>query len=159
MGQLFALPMMAKCFRKEDEPPKPIVADNSDSSYSFDLAKLPREVALPILQYLNPTDLYLASCVWWGLASDEVLWQGLCKNRWPFCSVYLTWTQTPDFSFRLLFLQLDEARLIFNNDAFEGIAFLQRNGILTNDTEDLEEFLATARDLDRLQKRRYLQEK
>lgn len=41
----------------------------------FDLARLPPEVAFLILQNLNPTDLYLAACVWWDLASDEVLWQ------------------------------------------------------------------------------------
>lgn len=41
-----------------------------------DLMRLPPELSLLILSKLNATDLYLASCVWHDLASDEVLWQG-----------------------------------------------------------------------------------
>ena len=41
-----------------------------------DLSQLPPELSLLILSNLNATDLYLASCVWQDLASDEVLWQG-----------------------------------------------------------------------------------
>lgn len=41
----------------------------------FDLVELPPELALSILSYLNPTELYLASCVWWNLASSESLWK------------------------------------------------------------------------------------
>ena len=41
-----------------------------------DLSQLPPEISLLILSKLNATDLYLASCVWQDLASDEILWQG-----------------------------------------------------------------------------------
>ena len=41
-----------------------------------DLSQLPPELSLLILSKLNATDLYLASCVWNDLASDEILWQG-----------------------------------------------------------------------------------
>ena len=41
-----------------------------------DLSQLPPELSLLILSKLNATDLYLASCVWHDLASDEILWQG-----------------------------------------------------------------------------------
>lgn len=43
---------------------------------NFDLLDLPTELALAILSHLNPTDLYLASGVWWDLASNESLWRG-----------------------------------------------------------------------------------
>lgn len=46
------------------------------SKVHFDLHDLPPELALTILSYLNPTDLYLASGVWWDLASSEILWRG-----------------------------------------------------------------------------------
>lgn len=39
-----------------------------------DLTKLPPELSLCVLSYLNPTDLCLAACIWDGLANDEVLW-------------------------------------------------------------------------------------
>ena len=44
-----------------------------------DLSHLPPEVALQVLKNLNATDLCLASCVWQQLASDNILWQGLCR--------------------------------------------------------------------------------
>ena len=45
-----------------------------------DLGHLPPEVALQVLKNLNATDLCLASCVWQQLASDNILWQGLCRH-------------------------------------------------------------------------------
>ena len=47
-----------------------------------DLSQLPPELSLLILSKLNATDLYLASCVWQDLASDEVLWQGYVLFHW-----------------------------------------------------------------------------
>ena len=44
-----------------------------------DLSHLPPELALQVLKNLNATDLCLASCVWQQLASDNILWQGLCR--------------------------------------------------------------------------------
>ncbi|KAL5112575.1 F-box only protein 8 [Taenia crassiceps] len=123
----------------------------------FDLVDLPPELALAILSHLNPTDLYLASGVWWNLASNEVLWRGLCRAYWPFCSVYETWQEKPHFSFRILFLRLDEARLTFNSDAFEGILYLQENEILKDDIRHVALYLHVTPGLDPVQKRRYLE--
>ena len=44
-----------------------------------DLSNIPPEIALQVLKNLNATDLCLASCVWQQLASDNILWQGLCR--------------------------------------------------------------------------------
>ena len=44
-----------------------------------DLGHLPPELAIQVLKNLNATDLCLASCVWQQLASDNILWQGLCR--------------------------------------------------------------------------------
>ena len=44
-----------------------------------DLSCLPPEVALTILSNLGATDLCLAGCVWQQLATDNILWQGLCR--------------------------------------------------------------------------------
>lgn len=123
----------------------------------FDLVDLPLELALSILSHLNPTDLYLASGVWWNLASNESLWRGLCRAYWPFCSVYETWRERPHFSFRILFLRLDEARLTFNSDAFEGIRYLQENEILKDDIHHVALYLHVTPGLDPVQKRRYLE--
>nr|CDS28285.1 F box only protein 8 [Hymenolepis microstoma] len=123
----------------------------------FDLQDLPPELALAILSYLNPTDLYLASGVWWDLASSETLWRGLCRNYWPFCSAYENWHQKPDFSFRILFLRLDEARLTFNSDAFEGMRYLHENKLLKNDVQHIALYLHVTPGLNPDQKRRYLE--
>ena len=44
-----------------------------------DLSNLPPELAMNVLKNLNATDLCLASCVWQQLATDNILWQGLCR--------------------------------------------------------------------------------
>lgn len=79
----------------------------------INLEMLPPELSFTILSYLNATDLCLASCVWQDLANDELLWQGLCKSTWGHCSIY---SKNPPlgFSFRKLYLQLDEGSLTFN---------------------------------------------
>uniref|UniRef100_A0A5K3EID2 SEC7 domain-containing protein n=1 Tax=Mesocestoides corti TaxID=53468 RepID=A0A5K3EID2_MESCO len=130
--------------------------EDSHEKY-FDLVDLPTELGLAILSHLNPTDLYLASGVWWNLASNEVLWRGLCRAYWPFCSVYDTWQETPNFSFRILFLRLDEARLTFNSDSFEGVRYLLENGILVDDAYHLAMYLHVTPGLDPVQKRRFLE--
>ena len=43
------------------------------------LTHLPPELALSVLRHLGATDLCLASCVWQQLATDNILWQGLCR--------------------------------------------------------------------------------
>ncbi|XP_055433658.1 F-box only protein 8 isoform X2 [Bubalus kerabau] len=85
----------------------------------INLEMLPPELSFTILSYLNATDLCLASCVWQDLANDELLWQGLCKSTWGHCSIY---NKNPPlgFSFRKLYMQLDEGSLTFNANPDEG---------------------------------------
>ena len=97
----FTLTLCSSCF--QDPPSFP------------DLSELPPEIALNVLSNLNATDLCLAACVWQQLASDEILWQGLCREQWPQATVY----QIPPVrkaSFRKIYLQLDEGTLTFNSD-------------------------------------------
>lgn len=83
-----------------------------------DLSSIPPELALSILSHLNATDLCLAACVWQHLGNDEMLWQQQCRRRWRYCRAYRHWRE-PGFSFRRLYLTLDEASLTFSADAFE----------------------------------------
>ena len=56
------------------------VEDELEEDQKFpDLGHLPPELAIQVLKNLNATDLCLASCVWQQLASDNILWQGLCR--------------------------------------------------------------------------------
>ncbi|KAK7929747.1 hypothetical protein WMY93_006142 [Mugilogobius chulae] len=95
----------------------------------IDLEMLPPELGITILSYLNATDLCLASCVWQGLGNDEYLWQGLCKSTWGHCSIYNR-TLPEGFSYRRLYLQLDEGCLTFNANPQEGIGYFLSKGIL-----------------------------
>jgi len=52
------------------------------------LTLLPPELSLQVLSHLNATDLCLAACVWQQLASDEILWSGLCRSTWQYTSIY-----------------------------------------------------------------------
>jgi len=52
------------------------------------LTDLPPELSLQVLSHLNATDLCLAACVWQQLASDEILWSGLCRSTWQYASIY-----------------------------------------------------------------------
>lgn len=91
--------------------------DNGDAVQSFpDLVQLPPEIALTVLSNLNATDLCLAECVWQQLASDDILWQGLCKEQWPITNVYSR-NQEDRKPFKRVFLLLDEGTLTFNSDA------------------------------------------
>ncbi|CAI2729957.1 unnamed protein product [Schistosoma spindalis] len=127
------------------------------SSEFVDLHHLPAELALNILSRLNATDLYLASCVWYDLAYDEVLWKSLCKASWPFCSAYKNGVLQSEPSFRRLYLKLDEARLTFNADAFEGMGYIFRHRLVDDNTDDLVNFFHNSSGLDPFQKRRYLE--
>ncbi|XP_069031368.1 F-box only protein 8-like isoform X2 [Embiotoca jacksoni] len=84
----------------------------------IDLEMLPPELGITILSYLNATDLCLAGCVWQDLGHDEYLWQGLCKSTWGHCSIYNR-RLPAGFSYRKLYLQLDEGSLTFNANAQE----------------------------------------
>ncbi|KAH8870637.1 F-box only protein 8 [Schistosoma japonicum] len=55
---------------------KTAITESSHHPSKFvDLHRLPAELALNVLSRLNATDLYLASCVWYDLAYDELLWR------------------------------------------------------------------------------------
>ncbi|MGH0134122.1 UNVERIFIED_CONTAM: hypothetical protein FKN15_004134 [Acipenser sinensis] len=84
----------------------------------IDLEMLPPELSITILSYLNATDLCLASCVWQDLGKDEYLWQGQCKSTWGHCSIYNRRLPS-EFSYRKLYMQLDEGSLTFNGNPNE----------------------------------------
>ncbi|KAG8453821.1 hypothetical protein GDO86_000445 [Hymenochirus boettgeri] len=84
-----------------------------DPQEFINLEMLPPELSLTILSYLNATDLCLASCVWQDLANDDLLWQGLCRSTWGHCSIYNK-RHPPGFSYRELYMRLDEGSLTFN---------------------------------------------
>ncbi|KAF7262099.1 hypothetical protein EG68_00688 [Paragonimus skrjabini miyazakii] len=121
---------------------------NRISGTFVDLNLLPKELALNVLSNLNATDLCLAACVWRDLGSDDLLWQQLCHRTWSFCSVYEKGLP-PEWTYKQLYLRLDEARLTFNADAFEF-------DLLSDDFDDLVAFFHTAVGLDPVQKRRFL---
>uniref|UniRef100_A0A8C4WXE8 F-box protein 8 n=1 Tax=Eptatretus burgeri TaxID=7764 RepID=A0A8C4WXE8_EPTBU len=105
-----------------------------------DLGLLPPELGVEILSHLNATDLCLASCVWHELATAEPLWQGLCKSNWGYCTIYHR-RHSVDFSYRHLYLQLDEGCLTFNADPFEGIGYLFSRGILADNAQEIGRFI------------------
>lgn len=121
----------------------------------LDLEQLPPEMGIAILSYLDATDLCLASCVWTQLGSDEYLWQGLCKSTWGHCSLYNR-RLPADFSYRRLYLQLDEGCLTFNADPQEGISYLMSRSILVDDPSELAKFIFYTRRLHWKQLRIYL---
>ena len=110
----------------------------------YDLRSLPPEISMRILGFLDATDLCLAACVW-ELADDEHLWKHLCKNTWRYAAPYRLiehsphdarrtlrpgspvrelWTLPMHFSWRRLYLRLDEATLTFNADPFDVRCFV-----------------------------------
>lgn len=122
-----------------------------------DLSELPPELALAILSHLDATDLCLAACVWGHLANDEMLWQGLCRNAWGYCTAYKRARRDPGFSYRQLYLRLDEASLSFNADCFDGFACLIRHRIVDDEPSELARFFHAARVLDRRQISRFME--
>ncbi|GAA52633.1 F-box protein 8 [Clonorchis sinensis] len=80
----------------------------------------------------------------------------LCQQTWPFCSVYKRGLPQ-GCTYRQLYLRLDEARLTFNADAFEGMEYLFKNQLLEDNFEDLIAYLDTAPGLNLVQRCRFLQ--
>ncbi len=121
-----------------------------------DLSHLPPELALEVLSKLNATDLCLAECVWQQLASDEILWQGLCKDQWPGASVYsLRRSHEPRLrgvSYKRIYMRLDEGTLTFNSDPARGMAYFFENGLLVDKPELVASFLLSTRSLSRVGK-------
>ncbi|XP_035275014.1 F-box only protein 8 [Anguilla anguilla] len=124
----------------------------------IDLEMLPPELGITILSYLNATDLCLASCVWQELGNDEYLWQGLCKSTWGHCSIYNR--RLPSgFSYRRLYMQLDEGSLTFNANPQEGIGYFMSRGILVDHPKELAKFIFYTRTLNWKMLRIYLDER
>ncbi|KAM4611762.1 F-box only protein 8 [Polymixia lowei] len=124
----------------------------------IDLEMLPPELGITILSYLNATDLCLAGCVWQGLGHDEYLWQGLCKSTWGHCSIYNR-RLPAGFSYRRLYLQLDEGSLTFNANPQEGIRYFMSKGILVDHPTELAKFIFYTRRLNWKMLRIYLDER
>lgn len=124
----------------------------------INLEMLPPELSFTILSYLNATDLCLASCVWQDLANDELLWQGLCKSTWGHCSIY---NKNPPlgFSFRKLYMQLDEGSLTFNANPEEGVSYFMSKGILDDSPKEIAKFIFCTRTLNWKKLRIYLDER
>lgn len=131
--------------------------DNEETRFP-DLSQLPPEIGLEVLKNLDATDLCLASCVWSQLANDQLLWQSLCRSCWGSVSLYSKVT-SQDFSYKQLFMALDEASLTFNTDPEQGIEYLTSKGILNNQPIDIARFLHTTKRLWPNKKLEFLQKR
>ncbi|XP_033111880.1 F-box only protein 8-like [Anneissia japonica] len=123
-----------------------------------DLAELPPELALAVLSNLNATDLCLAACVndfWKELANDQLLWQGLCRATWGCVTAYERMNE-PGFSWKTLYLQLDEASLAFSADPQVGLDYLFQHNLVDNDALAIAKFLHTTNRLAHWQVRQFL---
>lgn len=121
----------------------------------MNLSHWPPELSLRVLSHLNATDLCLASGVWQNLALDELLWHSLCRNNWPYTSIY---KKKEIRSFSKLYLILDEGSVTFNADPFLGMAYLMRHQIVEDSAPEIARFLHHSKVLKRSQIRVYLQE-
>ncbi|XP_005107962.1 F-box only protein 8 [Aplysia californica] len=128
--------------REEEEDER----DPNMSSGFPDLSQLPPELGLEVLRHLDATDLCLASCVWSHLANDELLWQSLCRSCWGSVTIYSR-GRPEDFTYKQLFMALDEASLTFNTDPFQGIEYLTSRGILGDQPIEIARFLHTTKRL------------
>lgn len=121
-----------------------------------DLASWPPELSLAVLSHLNATDLCLASCVWAQLAQDEVLWHSLCVSQWGYASIYAM-PKEPGFSYRRLYLQLDEGTVTFNADAELGMQYFISQRLVRDMPLEIARFLHHTQLLNSRQMRLYLQ--
>lgn len=119
-----------------------------------DLAELPPELSLAVLSHLNATDLCLAACVWHGLAEDDILWHGLCKSQWGYATAYHH--RDASLFFRKLYMQLDEGTLTFNADAFMGMDYFFKHGLLDDEPSEIAQFFHNTHSLNLRQLRLYL---
>ncbi|XP_072170791.1 F-box only protein 8-like [Diadema setosum] len=120
-----------------------------------DIVSLPPEIALMVLSNLNATDLCLAMTVndfWRELASDEMLWQGLCRATWGCISAYDR-CNLPNFSWKALYMHLDEASVTFNADPDLGLEYLTKHGLIDGSVMDIAQFIHTTNRLHRRQVR------
>jgi len=152
------------------------------------LTDLPPELSIQVLSHLNATDLCLAACVWQQLATDEILWSGLCRSTWQYATIYSEMRvngQDDDIdddddndededgdsvmreesrvsnviSYRRLFLLLDEASLTFNADPELGIAYLLKHKLVADDAEEIARFFNGTSRIHKHQKKLYLEKR
>ncbi|XP_046394935.1 F-box only protein 8-like [Ischnura elegans] len=129
-------------------------SDNLTNKFP-DLNDLPPELGLEVLSHLNATDLCLAACVWQELAADEILWQGLCRNQWGYVSIYEE-KKKKSFSYRKLYLDLDEGTLTFNSDAYKGMEYFINRGLVADRPEEIASFFHHTNCLHPREMRKYL---
>ncbi|XP_013417653.1 F-box only protein 8 [Lingula anatina] len=129
---------------------------NSNALLSFpDLNLLPPEISLSVLSHLNATDLCLAACVWQSLANDDILWMSLCHSNWGYVSAYKR-RHEPGFSYRKLYLKLDEGSLTFNANARLGMDYFLNNMLVEDNPKEIARFLHSTKRLQSIQKREFL---
>merc|ERR1719500_1197402 len=121
-----------------------------------DLSNLPPELAMNVLKNLNATDLCLASCVWQQLATDNILWQGLCRSQWQYASIYNDTSKKP-LLYRRVYLMLDEGSLTFNSDASQGMNYFITKGLVKNDSYEIARFIHGTSSLVKSKVRQYVQ--
>ncbi|ESO08602.1 hypothetical protein HELRODRAFT_190783 [Helobdella robusta] len=153
---------MGQMLRRVQELEKEVGSKNhiSNSHVSIckkfpDLTQLPPEISLLVLSNLNATDLCLAACVWQDLGNDEILWHSLCRNQWQMVSAYKK-VMDGTFSYKKLYMQLDEATLTFNADPNLGIEYLLKNKLVDDDPYEIACYLHTCRNIDIEKKRLYV---
>lgn len=153
---------MGQVFRRLHELERECVSQHNHTAKALanngfpDLRKLPPELSLAVLSYLNATDLCLAACVWDTLGNDELLWQSLCKASWGEVSVYNHWLDQPKFSYKRLYLLLDEASLTFNGDPFIGMDYLIGHNLVEDDPFEIAQFLHSTKRLHPDKRREFL---
>ncbi|XP_006729447.1 F-box only protein 8 [Leptonychotes weddellii] len=82
----------------------------------------------------------------------------LCKSTWGHCSIY---NKNPPlgFSFRKLYMQLDEGSLTFNANPEEGVNYFMSKGILDDSPKEIAKFIFCTRTLNWKKLRIYLDER
>jgi len=131
--------------------------DSIEDEVKFpDLSSLPPELAMNVLKHLNATDLCLASCVWQQLATDNILWQGLCRTQWQYTSIYNDNSKKP-LRYRSVYLMLDEGSLTFNSDANQGMNYFISKGLVKNDPYEIARFIHGTSSLSKSKVRQYVQ--
>uniref|UniRef100_A0A8D1GDI3 F-box protein 8 n=1 Tax=Sus scrofa TaxID=9823 RepID=A0A8D1GDI3_PIG len=82
----------------------------------------------------------------------------LCKSTWGHCSIY---NKNPPlgFSFRKLYMQLDEGSLTFNANPDEGVNYFMSKGILDDSPKEIAKFIFCTRTLNWKKLRIYLDER
>lgn len=134
--------------------PCPLEIEEEDNNNKFlDLSTLPPELAIQVLKHLKATDLCLAACVWQQLATDNILWLGLCREQWSYATIY----HSRPARYRDVYLQLDEGTLTFNSDPHQGMDYFIKKGILTNNPVEIAKFLHGTKSLAKHQVRQFVQ--